>query len=44
MGVVYLARDSVLEREVAYKVLPEGLRENPTRYATFCGRQRLRRS
>ena len=35
MGVVYLARDSVLEREVAYKVLPEGLRENPNALRSF---------
>ncbi len=35
MGVVYLARDSVLEREVAYKVLPEGLRENPNALRNF---------
>ncbi|MBM4336208.1 MAG: tetratricopeptide repeat protein [Deltaproteobacteria bacterium] len=35
MGVVYLARDSVLEREVAYKVLPEGLRENPNALKNF---------
>ena len=35
MGVVYLARDSVLEREVAYKVLPEQLRENPNALKNF---------
>jgi tetratricopeptide (TPR) repeat protein len=35
MGVVYLARDTVLEREVAYKVLPEGLRENPNALRNF---------
>jgi tetratricopeptide (TPR) repeat protein len=35
MGVVYLARDSVLEREVAYKVLPEGLRNNPNALKNF---------
>jgi tetratricopeptide (TPR) repeat protein len=35
MGVVYLARDSVLEREVAYKILPEGLRENPNALKNF---------
>jgi serine/threonine protein kinase len=35
MGVVYLARDSVLEREVAYKVLPEGLRSNPNALKNF---------
>jgi tetratricopeptide (TPR) repeat protein len=35
MGVVYLARDSVLERDVAYKVLPEGLRNNPNALKNF---------
>jgi len=35
MGVVYLARDTVLEREVAYKVLPEQLRENPDALRNF---------
>ncbi len=35
MGVVYLARDTVLEREVAYKVLPEGLRGNPNALKNF---------
>src|SRR5262249_21128513 len=35
MGVVYLARDSVLEREGAYKVLPEGLRNNPNALKNF---------
>ncbi len=35
MGVVYLARDTVLERDVAYKVLPEGLRNNPNALKNF---------
>ncbi len=35
MGVVYLVRDSVLDREVAYKILPEGLRENPNALRNF---------
>ena len=35
MGVVYLAKDTVLERQVAYKVLPEGLRGNPTALSKF---------
>jgi tetratricopeptide (TPR) repeat protein len=35
MGVVYLARDTVLDREVAYKVLPEGLRGNANALRSF---------
>ncbi|MBW2279221.1 MAG: protein kinase [Deltaproteobacteria bacterium] len=35
MGVVYLARDTVLERDVAYKVLPEQLRGNATALQNF---------
>jgi serine/threonine-protein kinase len=35
MGVVYLARDTVLDRDVAYKVLPEGLRGNPNALKNF---------
>jgi serine/threonine protein kinase len=35
MGVVHLARDVVLEREVAYKVLPEGLRGNTNALRNF---------
>jgi len=35
MGVVYLARDTVLERDVAFKVLPEQLRENPDALRNF---------
>jgi tetratricopeptide (TPR) repeat protein len=35
MGVVYLARDTVLERDVAFKVLPEELRGNPNALRNF---------
>jgi tetratricopeptide (TPR) repeat protein len=35
MGVVYLARDTVLERDVAYKVLPEQLRGNANALRSF---------
>src|SRR5262245_60742572 len=35
MGEVYLARDSRLEREVALKVLPEALRDDPERRQRF---------
>ena len=35
MGEVYLAEDTRLKRQVAIKVLPESLRENPERLARF---------
>ncbi|MFQ5513379.1 MAG: protein kinase [Myxococcota bacterium] len=35
MGVVYLARDRVLERDVAYKVMAEALRGNSTALRSF---------
>jgi tetratricopeptide (TPR) repeat protein len=35
MGVVYLARDTVLERDVAFKVLPKEIRESPTALRNF---------
>jgi serine/threonine-protein kinase len=35
MGVVHLARDTVLERDVAFKVLPEEVRNNPTSLRNF---------
>ena len=35
MGEVYLAEDSRLDRQVAIKVLPERLRDNPERLARF---------
>ena len=35
MGEVYRARDSELERDVAIKVLPEAVSQNPDRLARF---------
>ena len=35
MGIVYKALDAVLDRPVAFKVLPDALRENPQALANF---------
>ncbi|MDH3684646.1 MAG: protein kinase [Myxococcales bacterium] len=35
MGIVYQAQDTVLDRPVAFKVLPDALRENPQALANF---------
>ncbi|MCG8591987.1 MAG: protein kinase, partial [Proteobacteria bacterium] len=35
MGIVYKSKDTVLDRLVAYKVLPEALRENPQALKNF---------
>jgi tetratricopeptide (TPR) repeat protein len=35
MGIVYKAEDTVLERVVAYKVLPDALKENPQALKNF---------
>jgi tetratricopeptide (TPR) repeat protein len=35
MGIVYKAKDTVLDRPVAYKVLPDSFKENPQALANF---------
>jgi tetratricopeptide (TPR) repeat protein len=35
MGIVYKAQDTVLDRRVAFKVLPESFKENPQAVANF---------
>lgn len=35
MGIVYQARDTILDRVVAYKVLPDALKENPQALRNF---------
>ena len=41
MGVVYLAEDMVLKRQVAYKVLPQSIRENPSVLQNFLQEARI---
>ena len=41
MGVVYLAEDTVLKRSVAYKVLPQSIRENPAVLQNFLQEARI---
>jgi tetratricopeptide (TPR) repeat protein len=40
MGIVYRAIDTVLNRTVAFKVLPDALRENPQAVSNFLGEAR----
>lgn len=41
MGVVFLAEDVVLKRNVAYKVLPQSIRENPAALQSFLQEARI---
>ncbi|MEI8188374.1 MAG: protein kinase [candidate division NC10 bacterium] len=41
MGIVYLAEDVVLQRQVAYKVLPDAVREDPKALEAFLREARI---
>ncbi len=41
MGVVYLAEDAILKRQVAYKILPQSIRENPAVLQNFLQEARI---
>jgi serine/threonine-protein kinase len=41
MGIVYLAEDEILRRPVAYKVLPEAIREDPKSLDYFLREARI---
>lgn len=41
MGVVYLAKDAILKRQVAYKILPQSIRENAAVLQNFLQEARI---
>jgi eukaryotic-like serine/threonine-protein kinase len=41
MGIVYLAEDMVLQRQVAYKILPDAVREDPKALEAFLREARI---